>query len=334
MDDDRLDATTATEAEEKEEVLSTDEIRFADFNVKSPLVGGSYDEEDDDSNEEAEGGGDDAAKGAEETAEDTPPGKPYRVYDVDGIQYKFNSEAEIDTLAQKALRMAPQEIRLQNYAQVIDAIEKDNGLANAVMDAIRAYQSGVPLARPEPAQAKADPDVEPEQGDDEDFDDYEKRLNQWREDRMQRMMDQRIQEHLANVQRQTMTARVQQAHQQIITYVMADPDRGEVLDTIQSPNFPDGLRRAMDIDGATFMSVYDTIKRQKGKPAYFNAPPLFDIASERKAPAAQQRVPFAESGKATTQVTGKGGVGDQLPDFKAMSDEEFENWKNKLKFAG
>jgi hypothetical protein len=93
----------------------------------------------------------------------------------------------------------------------------------------------------------------------------------------------------------------------------------------------------MDYDGPTFMSVYDSIRRQQGKQAYFGAPPIWGNAPQtgtrpeqgRTVPPARQ-APFAESGRGAFQQGTKGGVDKKLPDFKTMNDEEFRKWKESF----
>ena len=177
-------------------------------------------------------------------------------------------------MAKRGLEFGNIEARLQPYSQLIDAAERDPGLAQAVADAVRAYQTGVPLQRPAPDAAPVDPNAEPEQGDYEDYDDYEKRLVQWREDKQQQVINSQIQNHFRQMQQQQHIQKIQAANTQIINYVNADPEKDAILRVIASPEFPAGLRDAMDRDGPTFMSVYDTIRREQGKPGYFGAPQM------------------------------------------------------------
>jgi len=323
---------------------SYEDVKFADFDKKSPLLGGGYSDEgeeegndpvipieeplaEEDTHVEPEGG-----NPAEE--EDAPV---YKTIKVGASEYKLKSELELEELAKRGLEFGEVEGRLQPYSHVIDAIEQDPGLANAVAEAIRAYKSGVPLSQPTPEKTtKEDQNKEPEQGDDEDYDDYEKRLTQWREDRNQRLIDQKIQDHFKQMQEQSHVAQIRAANTQIINYVKADPEKDAVLAAIQDPSFPAGLRKAMDNDGPTFMSVYDTIRRSQGKSAYFGAPSLFGGTQQQvpQAPQAPQtparKVPFTESGNQAFQQVNKGGVGEKLPDFKGMTDDDFRVWKEKF----
>ena len=316
-----------------------EEIKFAEFDKKSPLLGGGHVDE----NEESPfDWGDDGDPTGEEDPDDGVEAHReaeavYKTLKVGNSEYKLKSEAELESLALRALQLGETEAKLQPYAGVIEAIERDSGLAGAVADAIRAYQAGVPLKQPQPQGADpVDPNKEPEQGDDEDYDDYEKRLNQWREDRNQRLIDQKIQAHFRQAQEQARAAQIQAANTQIINYVNADPDRDSVLAVIADPKFPDGLRRAMDYDGPTFMSVYDSIRRQQGKPPYFGAPPIWGneaqsgVTKQGNMASPVKQTPFTESGRGTPQQANKGGVDKKLPDFKTMSDEEFRKWKESF----
>lgn len=315
-----------------------EDIKFAEFDKKSPMLGGGH--ADDNEESPVDWGDDDGEE--ENDVKDEPLGGEtevaYKTLKVGNSEYQLKSEAELESLALRALQFGETETRLQPYAGVIEAIEKDPGLAGAVADAIRSYQTGIPLQRPEAQGADpVDPNKEPEQGEYEDYDDYEKRLNQWREDRNQRLIDQKIQSHFRQMQEQARISQVQAANAQIINYVNADPDKDAVLAVIADPKFPEGLRRAMDYDGPTFMSVYDSIRRQQGKQAYFGAPPIWGNVPQtgtgpeqgRTVPPARQ-APFAESGRGAFQQGTKGGVDKKLPDFKTMNDEEFRKWKESF----
>lgn len=328
------------QGQEQEQVIEPsfeenyEEVKFSEFDKKSPLMSGGHADENEeppadwdyDDDDAGEGDPDDSVEAHKEAE------TAYKTLKVGDSEYKLKSEAELESLALRALQLGETEAKLQPYAGVIEAIERDPGLAGAVADAIRSYQTGVPLKRPEAQTTEQiDPNKEPEQGEYEDYDDYEKRVNQWREERNQRMVDQRIQGHFRQMQEQARASQIQAANAQIINYVNADPEKDAVLAVIADPKFPDGLRRAMDYDGPTFMSVYDSIRRQQGKPSYFGAPPIWGSEPQQGRPAHPvKQAPFAESGRGIPPQGNKGGVDTKLPDFKAMSDEDFKKWKDSF----
>lgn len=276
-------------------------------------------------------GGEPAAGVEEPAALDEPSGNKHRI-SYNGTEYDFGDE-ELKQLAARGIEYSTIQSRLLPYAQVISAIEADPRLGEAVVNAIKAYR-GVPAARPE--ADNSDPNKEPEIGENESYDDYEKRLAKWREKRSQRMVDERVSAHIRHLQESSRQQQIAYANQQIINYVQADPDREMVMKVIGSEKFPAGLRQQMEFDGALFMSVYDSIREGRGLKPYFGAPSIWNPRTQPQQNKAkeQTRTPFAERAAGQQKSTG-GGVADEgLPDFKKMSDEEFRKYKAQVMFKG
>lgn len=342
MDEEKKNNVTPEEADEQTDGNPTfdeqyAEVKYADFDKKSPLLsGGSYDDDEQEVTDEPSPEGPDTDEPKPDTkaapVDDKPAPGTYKVLRVGEHEYRFNSEKELEQMATRGLYLGDMESRLKPYSDVIAAVENDPALGNAIAETIRNYRQGVPTQAPKP---DADPDTEPEQGDDEDYDDYEKRLVKWREERTQRLIDQRIQETLQQRQTIARQSQISAANRQIINYVNADPERESVMAVIADPTFPAGLRQAMDYDGPTFMQVYDAIRKSQGKTGYFGAPDLpgFSPAQPRMAAPRGKAAatPYTESARRAPQATtSKGGVGD-IPDVKTMSDEQFRAWKQNLK---
>ena len=329
------------------------EVKYGDFDTKSPLLGGgTYAAEEDVPFEEPkpeEGNGE--GNPADSNPDGTPDTKsfektddksvepaaqaaPFKKLNVSGADYVFNSEAELEQMARRGIEYGNVQGRLAPYMDAISAIEQDQRLGYVLADTIRRYRSGVPLEQPQPqnAQPQEDPDNEPEQGDDEDYDDYEKRLKKWRDDRTQKLVEQKVAEQLKGFQTQAQQQRVAAANQQIINYVHSDPDMQSVMNVIAAQNFDPALRQQMEYNGPLFMSVYDTIKVTHGKKPFFGAPLLFGNQPQQINRAGMQtKAPVVESGRTDASSTSRGGVSvDKLPDFKNMSDKDFLDYKNKF----
>lgn len=218
--------------------------------------------------------------------------------------------------------------RLSPYAPFIGEIENDPDLARSVQDLIIARRrGGVPVEEP-----KAEDNKPPEQGDDESYDAYEERMEVWRKEQQQKLVDRRIHETLSLKEQERITAIHREAQQKVVEYTRADPRYQEVIDVVTAPAFPEPLRLAMDQDPRTFMMVYDTICNFQGRPGHFGAPvgnftgggaPVSNGATQqggRTVVKERKPVPYAERGSATPEKRGGSG----LPDFKSMSEAEFD----------
>lgn len=313
-----------------------EEMRRQAFDEPSELLKGGYTEDISVGEAELEqqpSGGEEQTGQTQQPEPEPQPQK--RRINFNGTDYDLD-DAGLEQLARRGLEYSTMQSRLLPYANVIAAIEADPKLGEAIAGAIRAYRSGVPLAQPQPDARVQDPNKEPEIGENEDYDAYEKRLAAWREARNQRLIDEKVAAHIRGLQERSRQAQIAEANQRIINYVQADPERERVMSVIGGNSFPPGLRQQMEFDGPLFMSVYDSIRSDLGLQPYFGAPALWGKAQKQQAVKPKEpakAAPFAESGK-TNGGNVRGGVGsDGLPDFKNMSDEDFRKFKAQVLFS-
>jgi hypothetical protein len=331
-----------------------DEIRNEEFDRKSPLLGGgSYDPDEDDAGDEGDEddrGGDGSTAGGEEAPSgETEPEKqpsqeltPFKVLKIGGRDVPIPTESDYERMAAAGLQSEVMRRRLAPFVPIIGAMERDPELARKVGEIIAAQQRGdVPTQEP---KAEEEP-PEPVQKDDESFDAFEKRKADWREDRQKRLVDRRIRETLETQERATRQARLGEFQRSVVEHVQQDPHKGEVLDVLLSPSIPQSLRTTIDADPAAFMVVYDTVSRLQGREGYFGAPvfggggnsatmqqgktPPATPGSGRTMLKEKKTVPFSERPGATN-----GGGGSGLPDFKGMSDEDFDKYVEQQKNKG
>mgnify|MGYP000944195060 CR=1 FL=1 len=330
-----------------------DEIRNEEFDRKSPLLGGgSYDPDEDDAGEEGDEddrGGDGSTAGGEEAPsgetepEKQPPQEqaPFKVLKIGGRDVPIPTESDYERMAAAGLQSEVMRRRLAPFVPIIGAMERDPELARKVGEIIAAQQRGdVPTQEP---KAEEEP-PEPVQKDDESFDAFEKRKADWREDRQRRLVDRRIRETLETQERATRQARLVEFQQNVVSHVQQDPHKDEVLEVLMGPMIPQSLRTAIDTDPAAFMVVYDTVSRLQGREGYFGAPAIGGVnvattqqgkttpatsGSGRTTLKEKKTVPFSERPGATN-----GGGGSGLPDFKGMSDVEFDKYVEQQKNKG
>lgn len=313
-----------------------EEMHRQSFDEPSELLKGGYTEDvvTDGPEEPAPDTGEEPAEPPQQLGEPAPQPQKRRI-NFNGADYDLG-DAELEQLAKRGLEFSTMQSRLLPYANIIAAVEADPRLGEAIANTIRAYRNGVPMGQPQPDTKAQDPNKEPEIGENEDYDAYEKRLAEWREARNQRLIDEKVSAHIRALQERGRRAQIAEANQRIINYVQADPEREKVMSVIGGNSFPPGLRQQMEFDGPLFMSVYDTIRSDLGLQPYFGAPALWGKAHKQQAgkPREQAKAaPFAESGK-TNSSGSRGGVSsDGLPDFKHMSDDEFRAFKTKVLFS-
>ena len=330
------------------EELSYDEQRanlYKEYDTPSEFLKGGHAEEVPDTEEHTEESADEGSAGEKwdgsgSRQEPTPEGEQAQGQKSEpeqrhklaygGNEYNL-TDLEMSQLAQRGLEYSAIQSRLMPYAKTIQAIESDQNLAKLVVDTINGYMRGDRSGTP-----VVDPNAEPEIGDNEDWDDYEKRLNEWKEAKSQKIIDDRVAQNMAAMQERARQEQVLQANQKIIDYARADPEGQKVLAVIADSNFPAGLRQQMDYDGALFMSMYDTIRRNMGMTPYFGAPAMGAPAAQQQQPKPkeQSRAPFAESGRAANPNSRGGVASETLPDFKTMSDDEFRRFKDSVLHQG
>ena len=312
-----------------EKILTDDEIDASTnslFDEKSELLGGGSYSEDEETPPMEESEGEFPLELASE-----PETKPFRVLKGPAGEIPIATQEEYDRMAAAGLESAELQRRLTPYAPFIGEIESDPELARSVIELINARKrGGAPVEEPKPED-----DAPPEQGDDESYDAYEGRMEAWRKEQQQKLVDRRIQETLSLQEKQKQAAIQMEMQQKVVEYTKADPRYREILDVVTSPAFPKPLRQAMDQDPRTFMMVYDTLCNFQGRPGHFGAPvggfgaggaagggaPVSNGGAQGRTVIKERKtVPFAERGTATPEQRGGSG----LPDYKTMTEAEFE----------
>ena len=286
-------------------------------------------------------------EGGEETSEQP---QIFATVNSGGRDYQFETREQLEAMARRGIELSPYEGKMQAYSQAIQQIESNPALSNAVGQMLQHYNKTgtvIPLNVPQAQQAAADPNAEPEIQDDETYEEYEKRLGKWKEDQMMRRVEQRVAQTLQARDQYAAQQRVAAANETIVNLIKygdaqrgiaPDPDRLEVIARIRDPRYcSPAIAQMANDNGEVFMRVYDDIKRGMGKPPFYGAPSLVaqyqQPAVTQQAPVQPQRsAPFSESAK-TSSAQAVPGQGKRLPfDFKAMSDEEFKTFKDRLKF--
>lgn len=341
--------------EEKEEL--DENVLFSEFDRKSPLIhGGMVDEDedpvpmnfDDDSSPfDKDKPEPDEPETSNAPAPSPPPAPaPFRVLKYGGREIPVASQEEYDRFATAGLEAAALRQQIAPYVPYLIEVERDPELAQQVVSMIEARRRGaVPTTQPVAEEP------EPEQGDDETFDDYEKRLKAWNAQRQAKLVEENVRRVLEQREADARNQRMTAMKQEVARLAMADPRLNEVLPILA--NYPKPLQEAMNSDPATFMVEYDKACRLLGREGYFGAPIMPNLPSsvpgnQNPAPQPQKggdtvnsapggrtvlkgrSVPFAEKGGVGT--TSRSGSG--LPDFKNMSDKDFEKVLAKVRSNG
>ncbi|NCB17442.1 MAG: hypothetical protein EOM65_14870 [Synergistales bacterium] len=332
-------------AEEAEESVGDsfdkqrEEIRNEDFDVKSPLLGGgAYDDEEEEKSSEEipPDGGSHGESDDSGGAEPVAAARPFRVLKADGREIPVSSEEELERLAVEGVQMGRVKDALNPYLPFLQAMQQDQQFAQKVGE-LMGRRGNVPTQEPSP-EAEAGDDPEPEQGERESYDEYEKRLDAWRQRQQEKVIERKVQHVLGAKEREVQSQRMQETRHKLVEYVNQDPQKDSVMGVVFSKAFPQGIRDVMDRDPASFMLVYDALCMLQGRKGHFGAP-LPGVGSGGESP--QQRsggrvplkggqAPFTErSGAASPQGGSKG-----IPDFKKMSDAEFDKAVSGLKQRG
>jgi len=333
--------------EEKEEL--DENVLFSEFDRKSPLMhGGMVDEDedpvpmnfDDDSSPfDKDKPEPDEPETSNAPAPSPPPAPaPFRVLKYGGREVPISSQEEYDRIAMAGMEAEHLKAQVAPYAPYIVALQQDPEFERHIASLIEARRRGeVPTEQPKAEEL----DQEPEQGDDETFDEYEKRLGKWREDRQAKLIEQNVNRVLQQKEQAVSMARMRELQAQLVNHVKEDPYAYQVMSVVYSKEFPKSIRDAMDRDPETFMKMYDSIARSQGREGHFGAPSISWGGNVQKGgdtvagnsdgrTVLKRQVPFAEKGGVGT--TSRSGSG--LPDFKNMSDKDFEKVLAKVRSNG
>ena len=338
-----------------------DDVRFSDFDTKSPLMnGGSFDADEETA---APLGRDDLEKdespAAETDKEQTPKDaapeegperkQPFRVLKSGGREIPVASEEELERLAVDGAQMQSVRDALNPYLPFLQAMRADPQFAQSVSDMMARRTAGIPVKEPMPEEGKGTrDDPEPSQEENESYDAFEKRLAAWRERRREREIEKKIQTAFQQKEQREHTLRMRETQSKLVEYVNQDPRKEEILGAVFAPAFPAGLRQAMNQDPAAFMVIYDALCMLQGRPGHFGAPLPGAVAPRGTTTQTQQvrQEAVGESagrttlkGRAPAPFTERGGVGagvktTALPDYKNMPEDEFDKFVSQTKAGG
>ena len=194
-----------------------EEMHRQAFDEPSELLKGGYTEDisvEEPEPEQQPSGGEEQTGQTQQPEPEPQPQK--RRISFNGTDYDLD-DAGLEQLARRGLEYSTMQSRLMPYANIIAAIEADPKLGEAIANTIRAYRSGVPLAQPQPDARAQDPNKEPEIGENEDYDAYEKRLAAWREARNQRLIDEKVAAHIRGLQERSRQAQIAEANHLVET---------------------------------------------------------------------------------------------------------------------
>ena len=246
---------------------------YSEFDIKSPLLFAGRD--DDDEGEEEEEGtppvdGSQAA-GAEPPVDDpaTPAEepKPYRTLKYHGQEIPVETEDDLVRLASQGLDYTKKTQQLAPYRALIDRINSDPQLMEKVVTLV---QTGT---LPQLQQVQTAPqEHEPEEpNDDETWDEFIERRNQWRENQRKAPQQQNQNEDAIFMQRFNAALEVKQRQDEMNSMVqltLRDPLHQDVLSALQT-QLPPALLDTMNRDATTYRLVYDQIRAMIAKEPYF-----------------------------------------------------------------
>lgn len=260
------------------------------------------------------------------------------------------SEPTAETPAEKAVPQQPSAYG-NKYDQLIGAIENDPEFRQSLADAIVARRNKFNAPAEQPKAEVEKEDKEPEQGDDELFEDFERRRSAWES----RQQEKKTREAVEKVLMEERNARMQEA------YIQRTREVGEMLrQDVEAPAVsgflaqnpaPARLMQLMNEDPDVFMYMYDGFRQIIGKGNYFAS----EFAKRRgvavspvqspQTQSYQQTQPAAQTSGAQRTVAkkppytegagisgGRGGTG--TPDFQNMSDKEFSQFMQRVKMQG
>lgn len=320
---------------------------YAEFNIKSPLLkaGRSDDTDDSDDDNNPEPNRDAKEPPAQQQPPVAPdPAKPYRTLKYRGQEVPVMTEDDLMGLASQGIDYTQKTQRIAPYKALVDRLERDPILMQQVRTLLEGGpQALIPQIQPKPDNAspakKAGP--EPEQQDDETWDEYLERREQWKNgkgtDSQQNAQEVPLtRESIASEVEQVLLERQRQERVTTIAKVtLEDPEHLSVLQRIGG--LPESLRTAMEQDDVAYQIIYDQVRKDMGKGEYFL--PFHQAAGRNSNPVSQPQVPSAQaatpmsikgtpSTKAPFTENGKGGtptVGKSKPgiDIWGMPHEEF-----------
>ena len=354
---DLSDVTPGKDPEpDPEELVNVDP--FAAFNEKSPFLfaGRSEDDEEGTPNED----GDDPAKNDAEgsTAGDKGEGqtpaqpKPYRVLKYRGQEVPVMSEEDLIKLASQGIDYTQKTQQIAPYRSLIERVERNPILAQRIVEVIQQADQGN-LLTPNQGQQPPQPqnlsrDAEPEQREDETWDEYIERRDQWKagkpgSDDPQGTLDNQpmTKERIAHEIEAVLAERERQGRvMTLVRIAKQDEHHEEVVQALLS--LPKSVQAEMNTDERAFQVMYDVMREQLKYGKYFlpltqkiqGVAPATGNPNQQQNPAGktqqqqsvsikgtpQAKVPFTENGRGGTKPGASQGNKKGIWD---MSPEEF-----------
>lgn len=351
---DLSDVTPGKDPEpDPEELVNVDP--FASFNEKSPFLFAGRSEDDEGTPNED---GDDPAKNdaegndAGDKGEGQTPAqpKPYRVLKYRGQEVPVMSEEDLIKLASQGIDYTQKTQQIAPYRSLIERVERNPILAQRIVEVIQQADQGN-LLTPNQGQQPPQPqnlsrDAEPEQREDETWDEYIERRDQWKSGKPgsgdpQGTLDNQpmTKERIAHEIEAVLAERERQ--ERVMTLVgiaKQDEHHEEVVQALLS--LPKSVQAEMNTDERAFQVMYDVMREQLKYGKYFlpltqkiqGVAPATGNPNQQQNPAGktqqqqsvsikgtpQAKVPFTENGRGGTKPgasqSNKKGIWDMSPE--------------------
>lgn len=350
---DLSDVTPGKDPEpDPEELVNVDP--FASFNEKSPLLYAGRSEDDEEGTPNEDGGDPDNSSTAGDKGEGQTPAqpKPYRVLKYRGQEVPVMSEEDLIKLASQGIDYTQKTQQIAPYRSLIERVERNPILAQRIVEVIQQADQGN-LLTPNQGQQPPQPqnlsrDAEPEQREDETWDEYIERRDQWKAGKPgsgdpQGTLDNQpmTKERIAHEIEAVLAERERQ--ERVMTLVgvaRQDEHHEEVVQALLG--LPQSVQAEMNTDERTFQFMYDLVREQMNYGKYFlpltqkirgAMPGTGSSTQQNQQPGKTQqqpsvsikgntapRVPFTETGRGGTKPGASQGNKKGIWD---MSTEEF-----------
>ena len=277
---DLSDVTPGKDPEpDPEELVNVDP--FAAFNEKSPLLYAGRSEDDEEGTPNEDGGDPDNSSTAGDKGEGQTPAqpKPYRVLKYRGQEVPVMSEEDLIKLASQGIDYTRKTQQIAPYRSLIERVERNPILAQRIVEVIQQADQGN-LLTPNQGQQPPQPqnlsrDAEPEQREDETWDEYIERRDQWKagkpgSDDPQGTLDNQpmTKERIAHEIEAVLAERERQ--ERVMTLVgiaKQDEHHEEVVQALLG--LPQSVQAEMNTDERTFQFMYDLVREQMNYGKYF-----------------------------------------------------------------
>ena len=335
-----------------EELVNVDP--FAAFNEKSPFLFAGRSEDDEEGTPNEDGGDPDNSSTAGDKGEGQTPAqpKPYRVLKYRGQEVPVMSEEDLIKLASQGIDYTQKTQQIAPYRSLIERVERNPILAQRIVEVIQQADQGN-LLTPNQGQQPPQPqnlsrDAEPEQREDETWDEYIERRDQWKagkpgSDDPQGTLDNQpmTKERIAHEIEAVLAERERQKRvMTLVGIAKQDEHHEEVVQALLS--LPKSVQAEMNTDERAFQVMYDVMREQLKYGKYFlpltqkiqGVAPATGNPNQQQNPAGktqqqqsvsikgtpQAKVPFTENGRGGTKPGASQGNKKGIWD---MSPEEF-----------